>query len=206
MVMPFIRLLTIYAVVFLVIFIVFNREKAALLVFGPQQEVVLPPIPTSAKATPVAVAASPTEPKTEPVYAPLETETQTPAPSQTAEVKQPLETPTPSGAIEPNAPAGDLHSRWNDARNLYWQGDAAGAEAQFKTLVTDFPQEPDIMGELGNIYFSQTRYAEAATYYHMAGVLLVKAGNVPKTMAVIGVLQSIAPDKATDLRSQIAAQ
>lgn len=212
MVMPFIRLVTIYVVVILAVIVVFNRDKAALLVFGPAEEVVLPPVPAmpvpaAAPAEPPAAVATPA-PET-----PLTESAPTPEPAIPAAqmaLQTPVAEPAPELAAAPvpaTAPAsnpGDLQTRWNAARKAYWQGDHANAETLYRALAADFPDEPDIQGELGNICYAQGRFAEAAEYYHKAGGLLIKVGNQPQVMAVIGVLQGIAPDKAADLRSRIA--
>ncbi|MBZ0130400.1 MAG: tetratricopeptide repeat protein [Rhodobacteraceae bacterium] len=220
MIMPFIRLVTIYVVVVLAAIVIFNRDKAALLVFGPTDEVVLPPVPAKpAPAAPAAPVAAVPVGDSAPQIAVGEPHPVPPAPSQppAAPVAQlPLQTPVADSApaatppvassAAPAANPGDLQARWTAARKAWWQGDRAGAEAMYRALAGDFPDEPDILGELGNICYAQSRFAEAADYYHKAGSMLIGKGNQPQAMAVIGVLQGLAPDKAADLRNQIAAR
>jgi len=98
----------------------------------------------------------------------------------------------------------DMVSRWNEARQAYWRGDLARAEGLYVALLEDFPDQADLAGELGNIYFTQGKLDMAAEFFERAGVGLLRSGNKARAMSVVGVLRGIAPDRATALAARIS--
>ncbi|WP_457649905.1 hypothetical protein [Profundibacter sp.] len=212
MIMPFLRLVAIYIVVILATVLFFNRETVMpLLGFGGDGDT---PVVQSeaATGTPVAEAISEApkpvaRPEPQAIVQPVAEApaTQQPPKYPTAETAQ-IVTPTaqPTTPAPAAKPASNLESRLKQARQAYWSRDMAGAEARYKGLVNDFPDNADIKGELGNLYYAQRRNAEAAEMYHQAGVQLIKDGNTQQVMLLIGVLQAIAPAKATDLRQRLS--
>lgn len=153
---------------------------------------------------------------------PLQQPVAEPSPPTAEPAAQPAPAkPAPAAAVQP-APAApatatdkpqttaqsasDLEAQRNEARQAYWNGDRAKTERLYKAMAAANPENVDILGELGNLYFSQRRYDEAATYYHMAAKQLISDGQTPKAMGLINVLQSIAPAKASELRALAAAK
>ncbi len=212
MIMPFLRLVAIYIVVILAAVLFFNRNTVMpLLGFGGEDDT--PVVQTeTATGTPVAEAISETpkpvaRPDAQAIVQPVAEApaTQQPPKYPTAETAQ-IVTPTaqPAAPAPSAKPAINLESRLKEARQTYWNRDMAGAEARYKGLVNDFPDNADIKGELGNLYYAQRRNAEAAEMYHQAGVQLIKDGNTGQVMLLIGVLQAIAPAKAADLRQRLS--
>jgi TolA-binding protein len=212
MIMPFLRLVAIYIVVILAAVLFFNRNTVMpLLGFGGDNDT--PVMQTeAATGTPVAEAISEApkpvaRPEPQTIVQPV---AEAPAPQQppkypTADTAQ-IVTPTaqPAAPAPAAKPAANLESRLKQARQAYWSRDMAGAEARYKGLVNDFPDNADIKGELGNLYYAQRRNSEAAEMYHQAGLQLIKDGNPQQVMLLIGVLQAIAPAKATDLRQRLS--
>ncbi|HGG65745.1 MAG TPA: hypothetical protein ENK34_14365 [Rhodobacteraceae bacterium] len=212
MIMPFLRLVAIYIVVILAAVLFFNRNTVMpLLGFGGDDDT--PVVQTeTATGAPVAdaIAEAPkpvARPEPQAIVQPVAEApaTQQPPKYPTAETAQ-IVTPTPQPAAPAPAakPAANLENRLKEARQAYWNRDMAGAEARYKGLVNDYPDNADIKGELGNLYYAQRRNAEAAEMYHQAGVQLIKDGNPQQVMLLIGVLQAIAPAKATDLRQRLS--
>ena len=213
MIMPFLRLVAIYIVVILAAVLFFNRDTVMpLLGFGGDDET--PVVQTeTATGTPVADAISEApkpvaRPEPQAIVQPVAEApaTQQPPKYPTAETAQ-IVTPTaqPAAPVPAAAkPATNLESRLKQARQAYWSRDMAGAEARYKGLVNDYPDNADIKGELGNLYYAQRRNAEAAEMYHQAGLQLIKDGTPQQVMLLIGVLQAIAPAKATDLRQRLS--
>ncbi len=191
--MPFVKLISIYIMVGLAVFAFFKRDALMALISGPEAEVVM-----------VSEPAAPTpEPAAEPVIAqptlePLPTLTPVPA----AKPKFP---PADLTVLQPTDPK-DMETRLGEARQAFWSGDAVTAEFLYKGLSSDFPNEVIAIGELGNLYYNTGRMTEAATQFHAVGLLSLKADNTGQAMAVIGVLQSIAPDLAADLKSRVDQQ
>lgn len=203
--LSFARLLAIYVAIFLAIFAVFNRDKVMhFLNFqqGTQPPAVAETSPEMPEATPQvettpASAEQAPAPRAEPL--PVE-QPKAEAPKYASEDMFQPKAPDP--ATSPST----LKGRWSEARQSYWSGDIRNAEAQFLALITDHAGEPDLKGELGNLYFTQGRYEDSAMYFHLAGKQLLDRGETAQVMSIIGVLQSIAPDKANDLRALAAAK
>jgi hypothetical protein len=189
--MPFVRLIAIYIIVGLAVFAFFKRDALMALVSGPEAEVVMAAEP--AEPTP--------EPAAEPVMAQPTPEPQ-PAPEPAAE---PVFAPADTAIPQPTDPK-DMDTRLGEARQAFWSGDAVTAEFLYKGLSNDFPNEVTVIGELGNLYYNTGRMAEAATQFHAVGLLSLEAGNTGQTMAMIGVLQSIAPELASDLKARVDQQ
>ena len=187
--MPFVRLIAIYIAVGLAVFAFFKRDALMALISGPETEVVM--------------AVEPAAPAPEPAAEPMITEplpTQTPAPAV-----EPVFAPADTAIPQPTDPK-DFDARLGEARQAFWIGDAVTAEFLYKGLSNDFPSEVTVKGELGNLYYNTNRMIEAATQFHAVGLLSLEAGNRGQTMAMIGVLQSIAPDLASDLRARADQQ
>ncbi len=91
------------------------------------------------------------------------------------------------------------------AREAWWRGDLVRAETLYLQLAQDPDAPADVLGELGNLYFAQRKYAAAARYYERAGMKLIGDGNPGAAMALVGVLQGIDPARAASLRAAIDA-
>ncbi len=212
MIMPFLRLVAIYIVVILAAVLFFNRNTVMpLLGFGGDDETPVVQSET-ATGTPVAEAISEApkpvaRPEPQAIVQPVAEAPATEQPPKypTADTAQ-IVTPTaqPAAPAPTTKPAANLESRLKEARQTYWSRDMAGAEARYKGLVNDFPDNADIKGELGNLYYAQRRNSEAAEMYHQAGLQLIKDGNPQQVMLLIGVLQAIAPAKSADLRQRLS--
>jgi hypothetical protein len=208
--MPFIRLVAIYLAVFLVAALIYNRE-AVIAMFTPVPAMELPPIPaapgpeTVVKTTTEPVVAPSLAPTTQTAAAPVTSAPAAPAAPVSTDLETPVAAAPPPAPIQTPAPAaGDMQTRLDAARQAYWNGDISGAESLYLALARDFADAPDIKGELGNLYYSQQRFAQAADYYRLAAELLLQAGNTQQVTSIIGILQGIAPQKAADLRQLVA--
>jgi len=187
--MPFVRLIAIYIIVGLAVFAFFKRDALMALINGPEAEVVMAVEPAAPAPIAEPVMAQPT-PEPQPVPAPA---------------AEPVFAPTDGTLPQPTDPE-DFDARLGEARQAFWSGDAVTAEFLYKGLSNDFPRDITVKGELGNLYYNTNRMAEAGTQFHAVGLLALEAGNTGQTMAMIGVLQSIAPDLAADLRAQADQQ
>ncbi len=200
--MPFVRLLTIYVVVILAVVAFFQRDKVMDLM-GMSSQSSQPQ--ESAHATPVAK--TPDEPD-EDVLTPAQGDTSVSAADVTP--SEPIAAPEPvplAPIVQPTAQAqpaiasDDIQSRLAEARQAYWGGDMDITTELYMALASDAPENADTNGELGNILYSQGRYAEAADYYFIAGKLLVADQKLEQAGQLLGVLQSLAPQKADALRA-----
>lgn len=207
--MPILRLVMIYLVLALVVVGVFNRDRLIAL-FGdePAQAVASEPVPETEQAAPVEPAAPATT-----------AEATTPAePAASGNVPYVLQTPSsPMPAAQPQAhpPAApstsapgdeDLAVAVNAAREVYWSGDLAGAEARLTALAESHPDNADLQGELGNFYFTQRNYPAAATAFLRAGEILVSEGRYAQAAALLPVLGQIDYEKAQLLAQKLQSQ
>jgi len=213
MIMPFIRLITIYVFVGLAVFIVFNRDAVKQLVgiAGDRAEVAysdpsLPPIPPaapSADAPAAPVADSPVAPtpakviKAQAQPAPDAVAANPAAVATTPEVTvtdrmattPPVAHNTPASGVKSTAIAttstapDTVNSRLMAARTAYWNGDKIKAEGLYRALVAEFPERVDFAGELGNIYFVSGRYNLAARYYKVVTKALLANSDSAQAQA-----------------------
>jgi cytochrome c-type biogenesis protein CcmH/NrfG len=152
------------------------------------------------------------------VEAPLVTvnEEATPAETTPAAVEQPLPDTVP--AMEPPAaPAYEEappthvdtvteapYKVMAKAREAFWLRDFDTAEQQYRTLTQLEPDNPDGYGELGNMYFSQGKWDEAAAAYYEAATRLLDEGLVVQAREMLEVIRGLNGPQASDLEAQIA--
>jgi len=180
--MPFVKLIAIYIIVGLAVFAFFKRDALMALIDGPQAEVVIAAEPAIEPVISEPVPEPQPAPAAEPVFAPVDT-----------------------AIPQPTSPQ-NMDTRLSEARQAFWSGDAVTAEFLYKGLSNDFPKEVSIQGELGNLYYNTGRMNDAATQFLAVGLLALEAGNTAQVMAMFGVLQSVAPDLAADLKARADQQ
>lgn len=74
------------------------------------------------------------------------------------------------------------------ARRAFWNGDLEAAESGYMDLVAAYPDDADAFGELGNLYQSMGKPAEALDAYYEAGMRLRAHGETEKLGQVIEIL------------------
>jgi hypothetical protein len=187
MLIPILRLVLIYVVLTLVVVGVFNRDSLMRLLRDDPPAVAAPSL---APAAPITAAPAPVMS----------------APAPSASIAQPqtpvVETPPATAATEAATEA-DLAIAINAARVSYWAGDVAGARAQLIALAGAHPDNADLRGELGNLYFSQRDYPSAATAYLEAADLLIAQERHARASGLLPVLQQIDPQKAATLAARL---
>lgn len=139
-------------------------------------------------------------------------------PDSTAEASNPggdvqnAATATPeSGITVPEIVAGDVtipvasaEQLLSQARNAYWQKEHGRAEEIYQQAAGLDSQNPDLYGELGNLYFSQGKWQQAADAYYAAGVRLVKQGQSDRVRHLVTVLKGLDSVQADKLEKSIA--
>jgi predicted Zn-dependent protease len=110
-----------------------------------------------------------------------------------------------SGAVEPvSRPQEKPYQLLADAREAYWLREYDTAESKYLALTRLEPDNPDGYGELGNMYFSQGKWDQAATAYYAAGVRLVEQGLLEQAEELIAVIRGLNGANADDLEQKIA--
>ncbi len=175
-----------------------------------------------AKAEPAPAPEAVTQPADEPTQPEAQEDTaqedtaqagEQPAASEvaTAEpVAKPAQEPATETAEKPAAPAPQQDAKaaiakaLNAARQSYRSGNFQQSETRYVALGDQFPDSADVQGEIGNFYYAQRQYQNAATYYYKTGKALLKSGDQAKLGQIINILQRLAPNMAADLRAQAA--
>ncbi|HHS93911.1 MAG TPA: hypothetical protein ENK63_01010 [Rhodobacterales bacterium] len=216
MITPILRLVLIYFALIAALVAVFNRDRLTGLFGGGEAAVtateasapqpkaytpVAPPVNPGPEA-PVAPAAD------MPVYgsdlqAPLAGDTPQSQPQQQPQAQpQPQPQPQTSAPSEGANAQAAIAAALNAARGAYWRGDVEGAKAQMLALTRAHPQNVDLQGELGNLYFYLRDFPAAAEAWHRAGVLLIEQGGAPQSRGFMQALGMIDPEKAADLAAR----
>jgi Flp pilus assembly protein TadD len=91
------------------------------------------------------------------------------------------------------------------AREAFWLRDFELAEQQYQKLTQLEPDNPDGYGEMGNMYFSQGKWEEAAAAYYQAGARLLNDGLVQEARQMVDVIRGLNGAQADDLEAQINA-
>ncbi|ARE40853.1 hypothetical protein RGUI_2712 [Rhodovulum sp. P5] len=91
------------------------------------------------------------------------------------------------------------------AREAFARGDLKAAIADYKTVLEDQPDNADILGELGNVYFASGRSLEAAEAFHASAIALIAQGSDAKARALLPTIRDLAPSLAADLDAKLAA-
>lgn len=130
------------------------------------------------------------------------------APVADAAAPQWPEAATSDGAAD--SPAAEVASNaaapLQQARNAYWAGDMDGAVAAYQQAAASRPGDPDVHGELGNIYFAQGNWEQAAAAYLAAGQALLDRGERAAAEHLVVVLQGLNQAHARSLADALAQQ
>jgi len=91
------------------------------------------------------------------------------------------------------------------ARESYWLRDFDAAEQHYRKLTQIDPDNPDGYGEMGNMYFSQGKWDEAAAAFYEAGTRLLKSGHFVQARQLVEVIRGLNGPQADDLEAQVVA-
>ena len=97
----------------------------------------------------------------------------------------------------------DTRQELRHARELYWKNQFEEAESAYLKLAEHAPQNPDVFGELGNVYYSQGKWKQAAYTYNKAVLLLVDLKRLKRADHLLRFIQSIDAEAAAELRQKI---
>ncbi len=79
------------------------------------------------------------------------------------------------------------------------------AEKNYRNLAELEPQNPDGYGELGNMFFTQGRWEEAAAAYYEAGIRLVREGRIQPARDLVNVIRGLNGSQAEELEKLITS-
>lgn len=91
----------------------------------------------------------------------------------------------------------------NGARHAFWAGDVAGAEQRYRDITSADKGNINAWGELGNIYFLQSRWQEAAGAYTEAALRLIEAGQLRQAAYLHVLVIQMDPAQAARIDAQL---
>lgn len=89
------------------------------------------------------------------------------------------------------------------ARQSFWSGNAQKSEKLYLDLVTIEDNDPDLYGELGNVYYSQGKWQKAGAAYYEAAIRLLAMKQDGQVGYLLRVIQGLDADKAEQLRQKM---
>ena len=144
------------------------------------------------------VAEVPASVITAPEYRPLAAEKAAPADATPAPAK-PAAVPADSGA----ASESDFQSQLEQARQHYWGGDMHAAEQAYRRLTESHPEQAEVWGELGNLFFSRREMVQATDAYYRAIELLIEQGDTERARQLLGAMHQLDAEKAKELETRL---
>jgi hypothetical protein len=91
----------------------------------------------------------------------------------------------------------------NQARQAYWQRHYDDAVVAYKKLLRMNPENPDLYGELGNLYYTMGAWELAGEAYYQASQRLLKTGQTAQLGYLLRVIKGLNPDLADKLEQDI---
>jgi tetratricopeptide (TPR) repeat protein len=186
---------------------------------APPTEAPVEEPPVEAAAVEMPEEAAPEAPPTEaPVEEPAEEAAAVEMPEEAAPEAPAEEAPAEEPAVEiaavvPQEAEASIRPRKTAnpyrllaaAREAFWKRDYARAETSYRELIALEPDNPDGYGELGNMYFAQGKWEQAAEAYYDAGTRLVVQNRIQQAEVLVQVIRGLNGDQADALAEQIAA-
>ena len=99
----------------------------------------------------------------------------------------------------------DVKQMFYMARQTYWMGNALGAEKLYLKLAAVEDGNPDIYGELGNVYYAQGKWGEAGKAYYEAAIRLLDLKRVNQVNHLLRVIEGLDSDSAEKLKQKISS-
>ncbi len=184
---------------------------------APPAEVAMAPIPPAAE--PVQTSPGPE------LNAPVPMASEAPAVAENAAAESAI-TPTPAPLAQAAAPSEvmtapaaeddtnlnqggsdrdfvGINDLWLQARAAYGRGDLTSALQHYLTLSQQESDNPDVFGELGNVYYTRGNFAEAGQAYYEAAVRLLEQGQMGQMQYLVRVIEGLSPDNAEKLKQRL---
>ena len=96
-----------------------------------------------------------------------------------------------------------INELWTKARKAYGQGDMEAAVQHYLALIKQESDNPDVFGELGNVYYSAGRFQQAGQAYYEAAIRLNELGRTDQVQYLVRVIEGLDPDSAAKLKQHL---
>lgn len=166
---------------------------------APVPEVV-PPAPQAKLDTPPAAAPAVAAPAAVAPAQPVEASPEFMAKAPQAVRPQPAPAPV---APKPVTPRDQFYGSLLYARKAFWDKQYDAAYATYRNLVTAHPDNPNLLGEFGNLLVQMGRTKEAVGVYEHAATLLIDQGRFRDAHPLVGYIGSVDKGRAMALVEKI---
>ncbi len=130
---------------------------------------------------------------------PVETTENVPAVNDDAVIEQ-VKTPVLAPIIS-NTNVASL----SQARQAFWARDLVKAETLYRELLNAESNSADAWGELGNLYYGQAKWQQAAESYSEAAIQLLEQGQYQRAMFLHYVVRGLDPAQAARIDEKLRA-
>lgn len=103
----------------------------------------------------------------------------------------------------PSPPQQKLNADLLSARQDYWNRDYAQAIDKYQRLIQQYPDKPDYLGELGNIYYTLNDTKRAANLYYRAARLLLEQNKFQHAASLLAPITALDRELADSLQQQL---
>jgi len=93
-------------------------------------------------------------------------------------------------------------NRLMNARKAYWRQDLKQAEKAYLAL-TNSMETPNVYGELGNIYYMQSRWQDASKAYYYAAIKLKLINRIDQAYYLLQVIRTLDMSTADKLQTEL---
>ena len=93
----------------------------------------------------------------------------------------------------------------NQARHVYQCGDITNSIDLYRELGELYPEDPNVYGELGNVFYSKGEWKQASLAYYEAALRLHKRNQQEQIHYLYRVIQGLDPETAEKLRGQLGS-
>lgn len=111
---------------------------------------------------------------------------------------------SPGNGLADDKSAESVRELLKSARMAYWSGDIQSAEKLYLYLANIEDSNPDVYGELGNIYYAQGEWKQAGQAYYEAAVRLLAINKGDQVSYLLQLIQGLDSDSAQLLRQKIS--
>lgn len=98
----------------------------------------------------------------------------------------------------------ELDERLLKARKAYWEKDYPRAIQYYQQLIQDDENNPDYLGELGNIYYSLNDYENASLHFYRAAIILIKQQKKQQALTLVSPISAMNHDLGERLKRQLS--
>jgi hypothetical protein len=93
-----------------------------------------------------------------------------------------------------------------EARQAFWARDMPKAERLYRIITTADKADIHAWGELGNIYYLQSRWQDAAAAYTEVAINLIDKGDIPQAMYLLQVVARLDAKQAQRIHEHLRSQ